>query len=205
MHGFARLTEWDVISVAQQNDGAVLITLGLDPGEQTRRWFPNEFSTRYEVRIGKQLDLTLTVTNNCTDAFTFEEALHTYFSVGDVRQVKVTGLEGTNYIDKTDALKRKPQTGPITIESETDRVYLNTQSVCVIDDPSLARRITVAKHGSNATVVWNPWIAKSKAMADFGDDEWPTMLCVETVNAGESQITLKPGETHAMIARIELE
>ncbi|OMO79458.1 Aldose 1-/Glucose-6-phosphate 1-epimerase [Corchorus olitorius] len=42
-------------------------------------------------------------------------------------------------------------------------------------------------------VVWNPWDKKAKAMADFGDDEYKHMLCVEAV-AIEKPITLKPGE-----------
>lgn len=28
-------------------------------------------------------------------------------------------------------------------------------------------------------MVWNPWADKAKAMGDFGDDEYKTMLCVE--------------------------
>ena len=29
------------------------------------------------------------------------------------------------------------------------------------------------------TVVWNPWEENAKKMADFGDDEYPYMVCVE--------------------------
>ena len=29
------------------------------------------------------------------------------------------------------------------------------------------------------TVVWNPWKEKAASMSDFGDDEYPTMICVE--------------------------
>lgn len=43
------------------------------------------------------------------------------------------------------------------------------------------------------TVVWNPWDKKAKAMADFGDDEYKHMLCVEPASI-EKPITLKPGE-----------
>lgn len=42
-------------------------------------------------------------------------------------------------------------------------------------------------------MVWNPWDKKAKAMADFGDDEYKHMLCVEAA-AVEKPITLKPGE-----------
>ena len=62
-----------------------------------------------------------------------------------------------------------------------------------LTDPGFGRRIRVAKTGSLASVVWNPWIAKSRAMPDFGDDEWPGMICIETVNAADNAVTLPPG------------
>jgi D-hexose-6-phosphate mutarotase len=58
----------------------------------------------------------------------------------------------------------------------------------------------VDKENSDATVVWNPWIAKAKAMSDFGDEEWPGMVCVETCNVADHAITLAPGQTHSMTA-----
>jgi D-hexose-6-phosphate mutarotase len=64
--------------------------------------------------------------------------------------------------------------------------------------------VIVEKGGSQTTVVWNPWIAKAAAMADFGDDEWPKMLCVETANAGANAITLEPGKTQSMRAVISV-
>ena len=31
-------------------------------------------------------------------------------------------------------------------------------------------------------VVWNPWEHKAKEIADFGDEEFPNMICVEAGN-----------------------
>ena len=84
-------------------------------------------------------------------------------------------------------------------------MYLDTTSTCVVDDPGLARRITIAKQDSRSTVVWNPWIDKARAMPDFGDDEWRGMLCIETANVGEAAITLRPGDRHTMSAIISVE
>jgi glucose-6-phosphate 1-epimerase len=42
-------------------------------------------------------------------------------------------------------------------------------------------------------------------MPDFGDDEWPRMLCVETANVGEQAPTLAPGGTHVMTATLGVE
>jgi glucose-6-phosphate 1-epimerase len=41
--------------------------------------------------------------------------------------------------------------------------------------------------------VWNPWEKKSKAMADFGDEEYKKMLCVDGAVV-EKPVNLKPGE-----------
>ena len=52
-----------------------------------------------------------------------------------------------------------------------------------ISDKSFNRKVEVSKQGSHSTVVWNPWINKSKAMDEFGDNDYKTMVCVETTNA----------------------
>jgi glucose-6-phosphate 1-epimerase len=54
-------------------------------------------------------------------------------------------------------------------------------------------------------VVWNPWVDKARRMPDFGDDEWPEMLCIETANALDDAVTVPPGESHTLAARIRVE
>ena len=63
------------------------------------------------------------------------------------------------------------------------------------------RSIGVSKDSSANTVVWNPWVDKAAAMADFGDEEWPGMVCVETANVLDAAIILAPGQRHVMTAR----
>jgi D-hexose-6-phosphate mutarotase len=60
----------------------------------------------------------------------------------------------------------------------------------------------VEKLGSDSTVLWNPWIVKSKAMADFGDDEFHQMICVESGNVGKNKLTLAPGKSAIMQVRL---
>lgn len=202
-HGFARTLPWNVESLASDDLGNVSLTLRLDSSDATRAHWPHEFVLRHRITLGAKLDMQLEVENISDAPIRFEEALHTYLAVSDVRQVTVTGLEGVAYLDKVDGLQRKVQAAePITIVGETDRIYLNTRTACVLDDPGLSRRIVVEKSDSDATVVWNPWIAKAKAMSDFGDDEWPAMICIETANVGDSAITLAAGATHTMRATL---
>ena len=197
-HGFARICEWTVESVARAGDG-VAVTLGLEPSEATRALWPSEFRLTYRVLVHAALELTLEVENRSKAAFSFEEALHTYLAVGDVREASVIGLEGRAYIDKTDGMKRKTlAAGPFRPSGETDRVFPGTMAACTVTDPVLGRRLIVDKTGSATTVVWNPWSDKAAHMADLGADQWPGMLCVETANAMDDAVTLGPGDRHAM-------
>ena len=81
-------------------------------------------------------------------------------------------------------------------------MYLETTHTVEIEDPKLRRIIRVEKSGSASTVVWNPWVAKAKAMADFGDEEYHHMVCVESGNVGAAQTTLAPGIANTL--KVEL-
>jgi glucose-6-phosphate 1-epimerase len=204
-HGFARTLPWQIETLSSTDWRTVSVVLRLEASATTRELWPHDFVLRHHVTIGTQLEMMLEVENTSSTPFQFEEALHTYL-VSDVRTIAVTGLADTAYIDKVDGVERKQQdSAPVRILRETDRVYLNTRTACQFDDPDLGRRIVVTKTGSDTTVLWNPWIAKAKAMTDFGDHEWPGMVCIETANAADNAINLAPGATHRMTATIAVE
>jgi glucose-6-phosphate 1-epimerase len=202
-HGFARLVEWELVSAESASDGDMKIHLRLVSSEATRAIWPGEFVADYRVRVGAALSLELQVKNAGSQPLRIEEALHTYLSVSDVKQVSIEGLAGTTYLN-TVAPPRTETEGaaPIRITAETDRIYFNTQTACVAHDPGWQRKLIVEKTGSDATVVWNPWIAKAKAMPDYGDDEWPFMLCIETCNVRQNAVTIAPGQSRTMAAMI---
>jgi glucose-6-phosphate 1-epimerase len=205
-HGFARTSEWAIKSTRLNPDQSATVVLELSGNEDRSSFWPHAFKAEYVVTIGATLRTELTIVHVRGEPFLFEEAMHSYFHVGDVRQVSVTGLAGCSYLDKLQSDREIVQgDSPIQIVGETDRIYLDTTAECVIDDPSLKRKIFVKKLGSDTTVLWNPWIAKSKAMPDFGDDEWPGMLCIETCNVGPFAVRLGPGQSHTMVAEIHVE
>jgi glucose-6-phosphate 1-epimerase len=199
-HGFVRLCPWTLVEIAQTAEGRTIATLELVDDVATRQLWPHAFRLLYQVTVGPALELDLRVDNPGDAPIVFAEALHTYLGVDDIRRTQVLGLAGTDYLDKVRDLQRFSESGAVGFAGETDRVYLDTTATCTIADGS--RRLVVAKEGSRTTVVWNPWIAKAKAMRDFGDDEWTGMVCVETVNAFTQQISLPPGATHHMVARV---
>jgi glucose-6-phosphate 1-epimerase len=204
-HGFARTSEWALAFAAVSGD-EVHLTFTLAPNETSRALGFDHFRLAYSLTIGRSLVLELTVANGGPTPLQFEEALHTYFAVGDVEKTSITGLEDTTYIDKRDQFRRKLQpAGAMVLTGTSDRVYLDTTTTCAIEDTVGLRRIVVEKTGSQTTVVWNPWAELAATLPDMEPDGWRTMLCVETANVGDSALTLAPGQTHTMRAVISVE
>lgn len=194
-HGFVRNRQWDLVGTEALADGRVRVVLGLSDSEETRAIWPHAFNLSLDVTVGAGLDVALITRNTGTTPFALSQALHTYFRVGDIARTLILGLDGCRYLDKMDD-GEKTQNGAVTIVSETDRIYTGVRGALEIDDAGLARRIRIAATGSASAVVWNPWQATAKAMADMGDDDYRRMICVETTNAGPDIIDLAPGGEH---------
>jgi glucose-6-phosphate 1-epimerase len=204
-HGFARTLPWEVVATERREEG-VALSFKLLPSQTTRDLGFDHFVLIYEVVVGATLTLTLEVENVGDSPLTFEEALHAYYSVSDVRQIEVSGLDETDYLDRADNAKPRHQGGgAIRFAGETDQLHLNTQAAVTISDPGWRRRIAIEKRGSKSTVVWNPWIEKAARLADLGGDAWPHMVCVEPANAAENAVTLQPGATHTMGITVRVE
>jgi glucose-6-phosphate 1-epimerase len=204
-HGFARTADWEFGFAALSGD-ELHMSLLLTPSDASRALGFDHFRVVYHLTIGRELSLKLTVASDADAPLVYEEALHTYFAVGDIRQTSVTGLHNAEYLDKRDGGARKTQTeDPLVLTRDTDRVYLDTQSTCVIDDAANHRRITVAKQNSATTIVWNPWAELTAKLADMEPDGWQGMICIETANAADAAITLAKGELHHMTCVLSVE
>ena len=184
-HGTARLSQWDLTESIELPDGSIRVSFHLPDS--------HPLAVDFTVIVGPSLVMELTVSNHGECDATFETCLHTYFEVGDIHQVEVIGLKGASYLDSLTGETHVDPDESLRFTAETDRLYQNTEATVEILDPTRKRRITVAKSGSLSTVVWNPWIAKAQRMPDFGDDEWPRMLCVESGNVKANAVTLEPG------------
>lgn len=195
-HGLARISVWDVKEKSECADGSSKLVLSL-PGKR----LPDEFSAldaELEIIVGATLKMNLKTVNNGKNVFPLTEALHTYYNVTDCTKVRVEGLKNTPYLNKVKGGIEEMQTEDVRIDCEVDRIFMNTTADCTLVDEVSGREILIRKKGSSSTVVWNPWIDKSIAMKDFGDEEYHTMICVETVNAGPDVIELVPGGEHIL-------
>lgn len=197
-HGFVRTKTWQLDSITANNDASITLVCSTEADASTRRWWPHDFRLEHRITVGQTLRLELIAINSGPTEFRFEEALHTYFRVGDAARVEIAGLDQIAFLDNTDANREKIQTGSLVLTKTTDNAYLNTQSAADLIDPVLKRSLRTEKLNSATTVVWNPWSQGAAGLSDMGSDEWRQMTCVEASNILGSAITLSPGERHAM-------
>lgn len=132
--------------------------------------------------------------------------LHSYLRVPDIAKLAVTGFNNLTYRDKlrgneefleSDEEKR--------VSAETDRMYLapsnsvtlytltESTSASDSDQQSVTKTpfLEVSKSASLLdtrgvtaempcdVVFWNPWIEKSRTLADLDDDAYLSFVCVE--------------------------
>ncbi|KAK4756599.1 hypothetical protein SAY87_006726 [Trapa incisa] len=201
-HGFVRNRFWSIDDdpppFATTSPNKAFVDLILKLSDEDFKIWPHRYEFRLRITLGPGGDLMLTsrIRNMNTDgkSFPFTFAYHTYFSVTDISEVRVEGLETIDYLDNLKNRERFTEQGDaITFESELDRIYLSTPTKIAILDHERKRTFVLRKDGLPDAVVWNPWDRKAKAMADFGDEEYKQMLCVEAACV-EKPITLKPGE-----------
>jgi len=202
-HGFVRTKSWTLDAITMEQD-SVIVSLSTGSDEQSRLWWLHDFRLVHRVTVGAELTLELIATNTGSSSFRFEEALHTYHQVGDAAKINVAGLDGVHFLDNTDANREKVQHGDVVMTQPIDNAYLNTGSTLELIDPVLHRRIRIAKENSLTTVVWNPWESGAKALADLGDDEWRQFACVEASNILSCAVTLGPGESRMITAKISV-
>jgi D-hexose-6-phosphate mutarotase len=201
-HGFARVQTWELKEITQAPTGEVLLRLSL-PDSRAAAQLP-KFTAEYLITVGQTLAVQLVIANISDNRdLTFEDCLHTYFQVEDIAVVSISGLRGVDYLDKVENFARKTERSEqIKISQEVDRVYLDTAGPVEVVDAKLGRRIRSEKSGSQSTVVWNPWVAKSQQMPDFGAEEFHQMVCVESGNVADNRLTLPPGTSHTL--RVEI-
>jgi len=190
-HGPARTINWQVTKTGKLEDGSVFISLLLPEHDAVKKVWPFPAKLELHVTVGASIKIELVTSNTGKDSFVISEALHTYFHISDIDKVKINGLDNTEYVDKVGTVSRKKQQGAVTIQSEVDRVYLNTTTDCSIEDMGWNRKIIIKKSGSHSTVVWNPWIEKAEKMGDLGTEGYRQMLCVESGNALENSVEVK--------------
>jgi len=198
-HGFVRLAEWQLVKTAAAPDGAVTVTLALPQLPGRDAW--KNLRTEFVVTVGETLTMELIAANEaCGETLELENCLHTYFQVGDISAVTVTGLEAAPFDDfaaGAAGARRVAENSALKITKETNRVYPDNTAAVEIRDEKLKRIIRVEKFESKSTVVWNPWTTQ-KMPEDWGANEHLNMVCVESGNVKQNKLSLAPGKSAAL-------
>jgi glucose-6-phosphate 1-epimerase len=198
-HGFARLVEWQLVKTAAAPDGTVRLHFALPQIAGREAW--KNLRAEFVVAVGETLTMELITANDaCGEAVEIENCLHTYFQVGDVTAVSLTGLQNAAFDDfahGANGARRPGDPAALRISQETNRVYPGNTAAVEIHDEKLKRTIRVEKTGSQSTVVWNPWTTQ-KMPEDWGADEYRRMVCVESGNVKQNKIVLAPGNSAAL-------
>jgi glucose-6-phosphate 1-epimerase len=201
-HGEVRAIDWELMGMGE--DGDALIVEFIQPkAEGHLPGWAHTVGLKLQIRMDAALNVSLVSFNAGPEDVTLSQALHSYFAVSDIKQVSIEGLDGVTYLNTLESWEQQNiQVGDITFTGETDRIYQGTPDLTSIIDPEWKRRIQIQTIGSNSSVVWNPWIEKTKTLGDMEADGWQNMVCVETANVMGDIVTLKPGDMHMMSVSI---
>ncbi|CAH2050806.1 unnamed protein product, partial [Iphiclides podalirius] len=195
-HGFARVARWHVEKMPERlPSGDVEAIFSLMDDDFTRSMWHFQFRLTYRLILReKELHFNIGVYNPSKElTFSCQLLLHTYFKVPDVRRCQITGMHGCMFIDKTrEGAVYQETREVVTINEWTDRIYQNTMQEHIITNVVSGRKMRIQKYNFPDTVIWNPWADYAKEIPDFGDDEFPNMVCVEAGRVA-APIVLLPG------------
>ncbi|MGW1992153.1 D-hexose-6-phosphate mutarotase [Embleya sp. NPDC001921] len=186
-HGFARVLPWTLLDTHEDDDG-VRLTLVLRASEESRAYWPHEFEVFARFTLGRECRIELEARGD----FESTAALHTYLRVGDLDEVRVTGVDGP-YVDKVadppaDS-NPAPEPDGIAFHERVDRVYTRPGDVSLVRDAAGKRVVEVRHDGHSDVVVWNPGAALARTMADVPDDGYREFVCVETARVSRPLVS----------------
>ena len=204
-HGFARTSMWEVNEVDTLEKGETYVSMQLKSSEETKAYWPHDFVAEMIFVIGDTLSVTLKVNNPSDAAISYTSALHTYFNLSSIENIKIDGLANTHYENQLVGNRYVQEEELLEVKEATTRHYFDTEADCLIHDPYFNRNIRIAKEGSKCSTVWNPGAEASEQMSDMPNDGYETFVCLETVNKINDQIDLAPGESHETTAVISVE
>ncbi len=207
-HGFVRLMEWQLDNIEISNNNLTVLEFSLDLNDDNnnlapvfyKKYWPFTTKLSYRVEIGKSLTASFVVSNKGSEPFSYTSALHSYFAVDHIKNAIISGFSKADYVDALDEWKQKTQLEDIAFNKEVDRIYKSSPHKIILSDRN--RFIMLASQGSESTVIWNPWVDKSRQLSQFDDDEYQSMVCIETANALDDAVTLATGEEHRLMLTI---
>ncbi|MFT6154327.1 MAG: glucose-6-phosphate 1-epimerase [Bermanella sp.] len=196
-HGFVRTLDWSLSGYTESAQG-VELALTIQQSTETLKIWPFKFNLNCRFILGNNLEVVLETKNLSNKIMHFAQALHTYLPISDILNTKIIGAEDQSYIDALDDWKVKKQNQSILIKEEVDRIYFGKADYKILT-PQQTIRI---ESDSKSSVIWNPWIEKSKRLTQFSHDDYKTMLCIESANVLDDSVSLAPQDTHILTLKV---
>jgi len=171
-HGFARNVDWTVKSSTEST-----VELELAPSDYTKEMWDKDFLCTFTVSLeDDQLTTKMTVDNKGEESFDFQAALHSYFTVSSLENLKISGsFAGKEFLNKLAGDDGEMQTedrSEITIGEEYDRIYSGVTDP-VLNDSGTGKALSVLNTAGWAdTVLWNPYGSEAMGFNNF--------VCVES-------------------------
>jgi len=185
-HGFARITYWKWAGININTPDRKEVSFILTDKEVNKKYleiWPHQFKLVYTVLLdGNSLSTKIKIKNTGDEPWLFNTLLHTYFNVDDLSEAGVHGLLNCNYIDTSpegNGDKKVEERQKIVFQKEVDSIYYDVNQKNFKLKTGFKNDIMVEKCTLPDVVVWNPWIEKSRRMADFGEESYPHMFCFE--------------------------
>jgi glucose-6-phosphate 1-epimerase len=192
-HGFARNMPWRCVPDLSQGDVRVF---ELSTQAATLTLWPYHFKARLTVMLAPgQLKVTLSVENQGEQPLSFTGALHTYFAVDHLDQVRLLGQAQQ---PEWDAVRDTHQNcaGTLQFDAEFDRVYdvqTQTEPTWTLQDGPASLHISQSESWGQS-VVWNPGAEKCAQLKDMPPQGYQHMVCVEAARV-TSSIDVLPAQT----------
>lgn len=194
-HGFARTSMFEFEGAKELDDETTELLFTLKSSEKSLSIWDYKFALEFRVTIGKTLTMELITANLDEKEFELTEALHTYFPVSNIADVKIKGLMDKPYFDALTS-KECVQKGEITFDSEFDVVFQEVDSEIVLEDA--IKEVHIKNEGSKSVIVWNPWIEKCSRMSGMNPEAYREFVCIESANARDDKKILKSNGKHTL-------
>ena len=190
-HGFARTSLFKFVSSKEIEKDTTEVLLRLVHSSESLELWNYKFKLELKITLTDRLVMELITTNLDEKEFILTQALHTYFTISDISNIVVKGLENK---PRFDALTGETfiQKRDIIFNEEFDSVFQKVDTQIVLEDKN--RTINIKNEGSSSVVVWNPWIEKCSKMSAIKSNAYREFICIESANAYEDFRVLKPSQ-----------
>jgi len=152
-HGFARTFLFELVKVVEKSDTLTVVHMQLKSSQQSRKIWNFDFVLDIFFHISDTLEIEMKTSNKGAKEFLLTQAFHTYFSVSDIGDVVISGLDGKEYLDSLTG-KEECQKADIFIDRKVDRIYKESTEYITLSDKE--HEVNIEAKNSNSVIVWNP-------------------------------------------------